>query len=83
MWPCDATQPYFLLGCLSRLLAKAASNLGSPQAAEELARAGSAYATAIDHRPLLAHLRLLRTGALEESTAAVGPVLAFRPPGEP
>jgi hypothetical protein len=39
-------------------MAVAASGLGYPQAAEELIRSGWAYATAIDHRPLMAHLRL-------------------------
>ena len=34
-----------------------AIRLGYPDAAEELIRAGWAYATAIDHRPLLGHLR--------------------------
>jgi hypothetical protein len=49
---------YFLLGALNVLMANAADFLGHPQAAEELVRAGWAYATAIDHRPLLAQLRL-------------------------
>src|SRR6266852_3454163 len=39
-------------------MAAAAVNLGYPQAAEELTRAGWAYATIIDHRPLMARLRL-------------------------
>ncbi len=56
--PADRADLYFLLGCLSDLMAVAASGLGYPQAAEELIRSGWAYATAIDHRPLLAHLRL-------------------------
>ncbi len=58
IWPRDQTEVYFLLGALSALMADAANDLGSPAAAEELARAGSAYATAIDHRPLKAWLRL-------------------------
>lgn len=58
LWPRDATQLYFLLGCLNCLMAVAADDLGYPQAAEELVRAGWAYATAIDHRPLMARLRL-------------------------
>jgi len=58
IWPRDATQLYFLLGCLNCLMANVASDLDSPQAAEELARAGWAYAVAIDHRPLMAQLRL-------------------------
>jgi hypothetical protein len=58
MWPRDATQLYFLLGCVNCLMANVASDLDSPQAAEELARAGWAFAVAIDHRPLMAQLRL-------------------------
>jgi transcriptional regulator with XRE-family HTH domain len=57
-WPRDATELYLLAGCLSALMAAAATNLGYPQAAEELTRAGWAYATIIDHRPLMARLRL-------------------------
>jgi hypothetical protein len=61
MWPRDATQLYFLLGCINCLMANVASDLDNPQAAEELARAGWAYAVAIDHRPLMAQLRLSLT----------------------
>jgi transcriptional regulator with XRE-family HTH domain len=57
-WPRDAAELYLLAGALSALMAAAATNLGYPQAAEELARAGWAYATIIDHRPLMARLRL-------------------------
>ena len=57
-WPRDAAELYLLAGCLSALMAAAATNLGYPQAAEELTRAGWAYATIIDHRPLMARLRL-------------------------
>lgn len=57
-WPHDAAELYLLAGCLSALMAAAATNLGYPQAAEELTRAGWAYATIIDHRPLMARLRL-------------------------
>jgi hypothetical protein len=56
--PGDQASLYFLLGCLSDLMAVPASGLGYPQAAEELIRAGWAYAAAIDNRPLMAHLRL-------------------------
>ena len=56
--PGDQADLYFLLGCLSDLMAASASELGYPQAAEELIRAGWAYASAIDNRPLMAHLRL-------------------------
>jgi transcriptional regulator with XRE-family HTH domain len=61
LWPRDATQLYFLVGCINCLMANAASDLDSPWAAEELARAGWAYAVAIDHRPLMAQLRLSLT----------------------
>ena len=58
MWPRDATELYFLLGCLNDLMAVAAYDLGYREAAEELIRAGWAYAVAIDHRPLMARLRV-------------------------
>jgi hypothetical protein len=58
LWPRDQADLYFLLGCLADLMGASASDLGYPQAAEELIRSGWAYATAIDHRPLMAHLRL-------------------------
>jgi hypothetical protein len=58
LWPRDETELYFLLGCLNSLMASAANALGYPQPAEELVRAGWAYASVIDHRPLMAYLRL-------------------------
>ncbi len=58
LWPRDQSDLYFLLGCLNSLMATAADGLGNTAAAEELARAGLAYALAIDHRPLSAQLRL-------------------------
>jgi hypothetical protein len=57
LWPREQTDLYFLLGCLNGLMGVTANRLGYPDAAEELIRAGWAYATAIDHRPLLAQLR--------------------------
>jgi hypothetical protein len=57
LWPREQTDLYFLLGCLNGLMGVTAERLGYPDAAEELIRAGWAYATAIDHRPLLAQLR--------------------------
>jgi len=57
-WPRDAAELYLLAGCLSALMAAAAVNLGYPREAGELTRAGWAYATIIDHRPLMARLRL-------------------------
>jgi transcriptional regulator with XRE-family HTH domain len=58
LWPRDQTELYFLLSLLHALMAAAANGLGNRQAAEELIRAGWAYAVAIDHRPLMATLRL-------------------------
>ena len=56
--PSDQANLYFLAACLSDLMAVPASGLGYPQAAEELIRAGWAYAAAIDNHPLMAHLRV-------------------------
>ena len=57
LWPREQTDLYFLLGCLNGLMAITASSLGYPDAADEMNRAGFAYASAIDHRPLMAWLR--------------------------
>jgi hypothetical protein len=57
LWPREQTDLYFLLGCLNGLMGVAANRLGYPEAAEELIRAGWAYANAIGHRPLLAQLQ--------------------------
>ncbi len=57
LWPREQTDLYFLLGCLNGLMGNAANRLGYPDAAEELNRAGWAYANAIDHRPLMAWSR--------------------------
>jgi transcriptional regulator with XRE-family HTH domain len=59
LWPRDEVELYFLLGCLNGLMGVTADRLGYVAAAEELIRAGSAYATVIDHRPLLAQLHQL------------------------
>jgi hypothetical protein len=58
LWPRDTADLYLLAGCLNGLMAAAANNLGYSSAAEELVRAGWAYATVIDHRPLMAWLRM-------------------------
>jgi transcriptional regulator with XRE-family HTH domain len=58
LWPREQTDLYFLLACLNDLMGNAAVRLGYPDAAEELIRAGWAYATAIDHRPLLGQMRV-------------------------
>ncbi|HZR55160.1 MAG TPA: hypothetical protein VFB06_37440 [Streptosporangiaceae bacterium] len=57
LWPREQTDLYFLLACLNGIMGSAANRLGYPDAAEELDRAGWAYANAIDHRPLMARLR--------------------------
>jgi tetratricopeptide (TPR) repeat protein len=62
LWPRDETELYFLLATLHVLMAGAANDLGYPQSAEELLRSGWAYATAIDHRPLMGHLRIALAG---------------------
>jgi len=59
LWPRDQADLYFLLGCINCLMADAAEGVGNAAAAEELARAGLAYALAIDHRPLAAELRMI------------------------
>jgi hypothetical protein len=60
IWPRDQVELYFLLACLNGLMSIEAWHLGSPAAAQELLRAGWAYATVIDNRPLLGHIRLMR-----------------------
>jgi hypothetical protein len=57
MWPREESDLHFLLGCLNGLMGITAKNLGYPDAAEELIRAGLASAAVIDHRPLQARLR--------------------------
>ena len=57
-WPRDASELYLMAGCLNALMAAAATNLGVYDGAEELIRSGWAYATIIDHHPLMARLRL-------------------------
>lgn len=83
--PGDQTDLFFLLGCLSDLMAVAASGLGYPQAAQELIRAGWAYATAIGHRPLMAQLRLQfasivfwETGRTRRVTSPLTDCVTFR-----
>jgi tetratricopeptide (TPR) repeat protein len=57
LWPGEQADLYFLLGCLNELMGLTANRLGYPDAAEELIRAGWAYANAIDHNPLRGMLR--------------------------
>lgn len=58
LWPRDQTELYFLLGALNGLMGQAAADLGNWRAGEELIRAGWAYAAVIDHRGLMAYLRM-------------------------
>src|SRR6266487_1211217 len=87
-WPRDAAELYLLAGCLTALMAAAATNLGYPQAAEELTRAGWAYASIIDHRPLMARLRLCAAyaaywnGRPEQSAGLVRGGLGFIADGQ-
>jgi tetratricopeptide (TPR) repeat protein len=55
--PRDEAELYFLLGCLHELMGLTANRLGYADAAEELLRAGWAYANMIDHNPLRGMLR--------------------------
>jgi len=57
MWPRDASELYFLLGCLNDLMAIAAHDLGYPQSADEFLRSAWIYAAAIGHHPLMARIR--------------------------
>lgn len=57
LWPGEQADLYLLLGCLHELMGLAANRLGYPDAAEELLRAGWAYANAIGHDPLRGMLR--------------------------
>jgi hypothetical protein len=57
LWPGEQADLYFLLGCLHELMGLAANRLGYPESAEELIRAGWAYASAIGHDPLRGMLR--------------------------
>ena len=57
LWPGEQADLYFLLGCINELMGLAANRLGYPDAAEELIRAGWAYANAIGHNPLRGMLR--------------------------
>jgi hypothetical protein len=58
LWPGEQSELYFCLGVINGLMGLAADHLGYPESAEELVRSGWAYALAIDHRPLMAKLRL-------------------------
>lgn len=55
---------YFLLACVNGLMGASAKRLGYPDVAEELYRAGWAYASIIEHDPLRAWLRLRLSGVM-------------------
>jgi hypothetical protein len=55
--PREEADLYFLAGCLNGLMGVTANRLGYPDAAEELIRAGWAYANVIDHNALRGMLR--------------------------
>ena len=55
--PYEQADLYFLAGCLNGLMGVTANRLGYPDAAEELIRAGWAYASVIDHNTLRGMLR--------------------------
>jgi tetratricopeptide (TPR) repeat protein len=55
--PAEQADLYFLAGCLNGLMGITANRLGYPDAAEELIRAGWAYANIIDHNALRGMLR--------------------------
>ena len=55
--PAEQADLYFLAGCLNGLMGINANRLGYPDAAEELIRAGWAYANIIDHNALRGMLR--------------------------
>jgi hypothetical protein len=55
--PREQADLYFLAGCINELMGLTANRLGYPEAAEELIRAGWAYANLIDHNPLRGMLR--------------------------
>src|SRR5262249_19543343 len=58
LWPRDSAELYLLLGCLTDLTSAVVKELGYGQAAEDLLHSAWAYALVIDHKPLMAHLRL-------------------------
>jgi tetratricopeptide (TPR) repeat protein len=74
LWPREQAELYFFLGVINGLMGAVADDLGYPEAATELIRSGWAYAVAIDHRPLLAQLRL----ELSISTRHQGMILRSR-----
>jgi hypothetical protein len=59
LWPREQADLYFLLGCVNGLMGHNARRLGYPDAADELLRAGWAYANAVDHDPLRGMLRAM------------------------
>jgi tetratricopeptide (TPR) repeat protein len=87
LWPREQTDLYFLLGCVNALMGLNANRLGYPDAAEELIRAGWAYANAIDHNPLRGKLRVTLSyvnyfrGRFREASDLAADGLRYAPQG--
>lgn len=85
--PREQTDLYFLLGCINGAMGGTANYLGYPEAAEELIRAGWAYANAIGHHPLQGLLRLelsivmYERGRFDDSRDLAVSGLTFLPAG--
>jgi hypothetical protein len=85
--PRDEAGLYFLLGCLHELMGLTANRLGYPDAAEELLRAGWAYANIIDHNALRGMLRarlsyvMYWRGRYAESSDLAADGLRYAPQG--
>lgn len=87
LWPREQADLYFLLGCVNGLMGHDARRLGYPDAADELLRAGWAYASAIDHGPLRGMLRAMLSanmywrGRFRESSDLAADGLRYAPRG--
>jgi len=85
--PRDEAELYFALGCLHELMGLTANRLGYPDAAEELLRAGWAYANIISHDGLRGMLRarlsyvMYWRGRYAESRDLAGSGLRYAPQG--
>jgi tetratricopeptide (TPR) repeat protein len=87
--PREQADLYFLAGCINELMGLTANRLGYPDAAEELIRAGWAYANVIDHHALRGMLRarlsyvMYWRGWLSESRDLAADGLRYAPQGLP
>jgi hypothetical protein len=85
--PREQADLYFLAGCVSGLMGITANRLGYPDAAEELLRAGWAYANVIDHNVLRGMLRaklstvMYWRGRFQESHDLAADGLRYSPQG--